>query len=212
MVGTSESAIWRTHPHHAILLEMPRQPRIDATGAIQHVIARGNADTPIVLDDDDRRALLAGLARSHERYGWLIHAYCFMNTHIHVVIETPEPNLSAGMRRWIGGYAFEFNRRHERYGHLFAGPFWAKLIDTEAYAVRVGAYIVLNPVRAGLVNDPADWRWSSYRASAGLVRKQTFLETRLLPGMLDPDETRARDLYRELIREVATEHPAQAEA
>jgi hypothetical protein len=62
------------------------------------------------------------------------------------------------------------------------------------------------------VSDPADWRWSSYRASAGLVRKQTFLETRLLPGMLDPDETRARDLYRELVREVATENRAQAEA
>jgi putative transposase len=185
---------------------MPRKPRIDAAGAIQHVIARGNAGVSIVADDDDRQTLVVGLARASERYGWLVHAYCLMDTHIHVVVETPEPTLSTGMRHWIGGYAFEFNRRHGRYGHLFAGPFTAKLIDTDAYAIQVCAYIVLNPVRARLVDHPADWRWSSYRASAGLIKPPPFLETRLVHGMLHPDGARAREIYRELVREAA-QHP-----
>jgi putative transposase len=190
-----------------------RKSRVDAAGAVQHVIARGNAGVRIVADDDDRQTLIAGLARANERYGWLVHAYCLMDTHIHVVVETPEPTLSVGMRRWIGGYAYEFNRRHGRYGHLFAGPYAAKLIETEAYAIQVSAYIVLNPVRAGLVNDPADWPWSSYRASAGLIRAPAFLETRLIPGMFHSDPTRARELYRELVREaLATQHRAQPEA
>src|SRR5688500_5981907 len=109
---------------------MPRRPRVDAAGAIQHVIARGIASVRIAADDDDRSTFLNGLSRAADRYGWLVHAYCLMDTHVHLVVETPKPNLSAGMRHWIGGYAYEFNRRHGRYGHLFAGPFTAKLIDT----------------------------------------------------------------------------------
>jgi putative transposase len=192
---------------------MPRSPRVDAAGAIQHVIARGIASVRIVADDDDRSTFVNGLSRAADRYGWLVHAYCLMDTHVHLVVETPEPTLSIGMRRWIGGYAYEFNRRHGRYGHLFAGPFHASLIDTEAYAIQASAYIVLNPIRAGVVNDPADWPWSSYRASAGLIRAPAFLETRLIPGMFHSDPIRARELYRELVREaLATQHRAQAEA
>jgi putative transposase len=182
---------------------MPRKPRVDAPGAINHVVARGNAGIRIVADDDDRRALVAGLARASERYGWLVHAYCLMDTHIHALIETPDPTLGSGMQRLIGGYAYEFNRRHGRYGHLFAGRYSASRIDTDAHAIMAGAYLVLDPVRAGLVSDAADWPWSSYRASAGLVRAPAFLETRLLPAMLHTDLRRARELYRELIRETA---------
>jgi putative transposase len=206
--------IWRSSSPRAILPgAVTRKSRVDAAGAVQHVIARGNASVRIVADDDDRHTLVAGLARANERYGWLVHAYCLMDTHIHVVVETPEPTLSIGMRRWIGSYAYEFNRRHARYGHLFAGPFFASLIETDAYVMQVCAYIVLNPVRAGLVDDPADWRWSSYRASAGLVRTPTFLETRLIPGMFHSDPMRARELYREMVRELSTtQDRAQAEA
>ncbi|CAN5234535.1 hypothetical protein BH09ACT13_BH09ACT13_00350 [soil metagenome] len=138
-----------------------------------------------------------------ERSAWRVHAYCVMDTHLHAVIETPEPTLGAGMRRLLGGYAFEFNRRHGRFGHLFAGPFSASLVDNEAYAIEVCAYVVLNPVRAGLVSSPDDWKWSSCRASAGLVATPGFLETRLVPRMLHVNRKRAQELYRQLVRERA---------
>ena len=88
--------------------EVPRKPRFEAPGAIQHVIARGNAGVQIVLDDDDRRTIIATLGSTAEREGWRIHAYCLMNNHIHLVVETPEPTLGSGMRRLLGGYAAGF--------------------------------------------------------------------------------------------------------
>ena len=182
---------------------MPRKPRVEAPGAIQHVIARGNGGERIVADDADRIAFLAGLARASERYGWRVHAYCLMDTHFHVVVETPEPTLGSGMQRLLGAYASRFNQRHDRYGHLFAGRYSASLVDSEAYAIEVCAYVVLNPVRAGIVDAPEDWPWSSYRATAGLVRPPPFLETGLVPAMLHPDKKRSQELYRELVREVA---------
>jgi len=182
---------------------VPRKPRVEALGGIQHVIARGNAGGRIVADDVDRRALVAALGSVSERSSWLVHAYCLMDTHLHAVIETSEPNLGQGMQRLLGGYAYGFNRRHGRYGRLFAGPFKASLVDSEAYAFQLAAYVVLNPVRAGLVSDPADWPWSSYRATAGLVKAPEFLETRLTLAMLHQDVQRARELYRELVREGA---------
>ena len=80
------------------------------------------------MDDEDRRWFLGKLARVSEREGWRVHAYCLMNTHIHVVVETPNANLGVGMQRLLGGHAFDFNRRHGRLGHLFAGPYWASII------------------------------------------------------------------------------------
>jgi putative transposase len=183
---------------------VPRQPRVDASGAIQHVTARGVAGSNVVADDDDRSMFVKRLAQSAERYGWGIHAYCLMDTHLHLVVETPEPSLGMGMQRLLGGYASWFNRRHGRYGHLFAGRFVAWVVDSEAYAIDVCAYVVLNPVRAGMVRAPEDWKWSSYRATAGLVRPPSFLETRLVPAMLHPDRKRAQEIYRELVHEIAS--------
>ncbi len=180
---------------------MPRKPRVDVAGALQHVIARGNAGGRIVMDDDDRRTLLVSLARTAERADWRVHAYCLMDTHLHAVVETPAPTLGSGMRRLLGGYAYEFNRRHGRFGHLFAGPFSASVIETEAYAIDVCVYVVLNPVRAGAARAPEDWAWSSYRATAGLVTAPPFLATTLVPGMLHPVPKRAQQLYGSLTEE-----------
>jgi putative transposase len=182
---------------------MPRKPRFEAPGAIQHVIARGNAGDRIVLDDDDRRALVNSLGRTAERSRWHVHAYCLMDNHFHAVVETAEPTLSSGMQRLLGGYAYMFNRRHARYGHLFAGRFFATLVETETYALEVSAYIVLNPVRANLVRAPEDWPWGSYRATAGLIATPPFLETSLIPGALHPNRNQAQELYRQLVRETA---------
>ncbi len=163
------------------------------------------------MDDDDRHAFVASLNRAAVRSGWRVHAYCLMNTHLHAVVETPEPTLGSGMRLLLGGYASGFNQRHLRYGHLFAGPFSASVIDTEAYAIEVCAYVVLNPVRAGLVSAPEDWRWSSYRATAGLAVAPPFLETRLVPAMLHVDSKRAQELYRRMVRERAM-RPSRGQA
>jgi len=155
------------------------------------------------VDDDDRRALVTGLERASERFGWRVHAFCLMDTHFHAVIETPEPTLGSGMRWLLGLYAYEFNRRHGRYGHLFAGPFSASVVETGEYAIEVCVYVVLNPVRAQLVHMPEDWKWSSYRATAGLVGAPPFLETRLVPAMLHVDRKQAQELYRKLVRQIA---------
>jgi putative transposase len=185
---------------------MARKPRVEAAGAIHHVIARGIADIAIVDDNSDRRDLVKSLGRAADRHGWLVHAYCLMDTHVHAVLETPEPTLGKGMQRLLGGYAFEFNRRHGRHGHLFAGRYSASIVDSDSYAITLCAYVALNPVRAGVVSAPEDWEWSSYRATAGLIRAPSFLATRLVPGMLHSDRGRAQELYRELVRDAA-QHP-----
>jgi REP element-mobilizing transposase RayT len=182
---------------------MPRKLRTDAAGAIHHVIARGNARTRIVEDDEDRRAFIGSLAAVSGRLEWRVHAYCLMDTHVHAVIETPIPTLGVGMKRLLGGHAFQFNRRHNRFGHLFAGRYAASEIDSDAYLLEVCAYVVLNPVRAGLVIEPGEWKWSSYRFAAGIARVPLFVETSVVPGMLANEPQRARQLYRQLVREIA---------
>jgi REP element-mobilizing transposase RayT len=183
---------------------MPRKPRQEAAGAIHHVTARGNAGCRIVDDNDDRREIVARLGSVSERFEWRVHAYCLMDTHIHAVIETLEPTLGLGMQRLLGGYAYEFNRRQGRFGHLFASRYSAAVVESDAYLLEVCVYVVLNPVRASIVAVPEDWVWSSYRSTAGLAESEPFLETCLVPGMLAHDPGRARELYRQLIREACT--------
>jgi putative transposase len=180
---------------------VPRKLRVEAAGAIHHVIVRGNAAGRIVLDDNDRRTLVAQLGLAADRSCWRIHAYCVMDTHLHAVVETPEPTLGSGMRRLLGGYAFGFNRRHGRFGHLFSGPFHSAIVETESHVLEVCAHVALNPVRAGLVRAAEDWAWSSHRATAGLIAVPPLLETRLVPAQLHPNPRRAQELYREYVRE-----------
>ena len=196
-------AIWRGALVSATLEAMPRSTRLEIPGAIQHVITRAIAEGRLVEDDVDRRDFLTRLERVCERFEWRLHAYCLMDTHVHLVLQTLEPTLGAGMKHLSGGYAFEFNRRHGRHGHLYAGRFRSILVEREAHAVELAAYVVLNPVRARIVDRAEDWPWSSYRASAGLVRCPPFLETTLVPSFLDPDLDRAREMYRELVTETA---------
>jgi putative transposase len=151
---------------------MARPLRIEYAGALYHVMSRGNEQRPIVKDDVDRRQRLAWLRRTVETYGWRLHAFVLMTNHEHLFVETPEPNLSAGMQFLNGSYTSYFNRRAERVGHLFQGRFKAHLVDGEGYCQTVSRYIHLNPVRASLVRHPGDYAWSSYggytRASRAL--------------------------------------------
>lgn len=147
---------------------MARPLRIEFPGAIYHVTSRGNARRKIFQDDSDRETFLSTLAWVVERFGWICHAYCLMDNHFHLMIETPEPNLSRGMRQLNGVYTQGFNRRHRKVGHLFQGRFKAILVERDSYLQELARYVVLNPVRAKMVKSPKDYAWSSYRPTLGL--------------------------------------------
>jgi REP-associated tyrosine transposase len=150
-------------------LGMARPLRIEFPGAIYHVMSRGNAKQDIYLDDHDRRRFLETLWEVCERSDWQVWAYCLMPNHYHLLLQTALPNLSRGMHDLNGSYSIAFNGRHQRVGHLFQGRFRALLVDRDGYFFELSRYIVLNPVRSGLCDRPEGWRWSSYRATAGLA-------------------------------------------
>jgi hypothetical protein len=122
-----------------------------------------------------------------------------MKNHYHLVIQTPQPNLSRGMQWMNGTYASWFNRRHKRSGHLFHGRFHAFLIEKEAYFAEVLRYVVLNPVRAKMVGRPEDYRWSSYRATAGLEPAPKWLDVNAALGWLAPEPKAAQEAYRQFV-------------
>lgn len=180
---------------------MARPLRIEFPGAVYHITARGNARQKIYLDDADREAFLDILAQVVERFHWICHAYCLMDNHYHLLVETPEPTLSRGMRQLNGVYTQRFNRRHGRCGHLFGGRFKAILVEREAYLLELCRYVVLNPVRAGLARAAKDWRWSSYRATAGLAEAPPFLTTDWILAQFSGRRSEAQRRYRRFVAE-----------
>jgi REP element-mobilizing transposase RayT len=156
-----------------MLSDMARPLRIEFAGALYHVISRGNGRADIVSEDHDRHKRLYWLQRTVETYGWQLHAFVLMNNHEHLFVETPRPNLSAGMQFLNGSYTSYFNRRYGRVGHLFQGRYKGHLIEEDGHFLEVSRYIHLNPVRAGLVTRPEEYRWSSY---AGYRHRRQQLE------------------------------------
>jgi REP element-mobilizing transposase RayT len=130
-------------------------------------IARGARREPIFVDDDDRRALLAVVARTMQRFDAEVLAFCLMGDHYHFVLHTRQANLSRLMRQLNGVYTQAFNRRHAKVGHLFQGRFKAVLVDRDAYPLDLCRYVDLNPVRAAIVGELDAWPWSSYLAHVG---------------------------------------------
>jgi putative transposase len=163
--------------------------RLDFAGATHHITARGNGRRNIFRNDRDRRRFLELLEETVRRYGWLITAWVLMSNHIHLVAETPDPTLSAGMQWLLGTYSQWFNKKHRRSGHLFGDRFHSFLIDKDAYLSEVVRYVVLNPVRAKMVERPELYPWSSYRATAGLEAAPAWLALdRVRPLFVDvPD-------------------------
>lgn len=156
---------------------MSRPVRIEFPDALYHITARGDRREDIFDDDVDRRLFLEILERVIGRFNWVCHAWCLMDNHYHLLIQTPDGNLSKGMRQLNGVYTQASNRRHRRVGHLFQGRFKSILVDGDAYLLELSRYVVLNPVRAGMVKSPEDWAWSSYRASVGLESAPAWLST-----------------------------------
>src|SRR5204863_1047377 len=156
---------------------MARPLRIEFPGAIYHVTSRGDRREPIVVDDDDREALLAVLAQAAKRFDAQVLAYCLMGNHYHLVLHTRQANLSLLMRHLNGVYTQRHNRRHGKAGHVFQGRFKAILVDRDAYLLALCRYVELNPVRARMVERPADWPWSSYLAHVGASETPDWLDT-----------------------------------
>jgi len=180
---------------------MARPLRIEFAGALYHVAARGNAQQNIFLNDDDRENFLALLRRANERYHWNCHAYCLMSNHYHLLIETRQPTLSKGMKYINGVYTQQFNRRHERVGHVFQGRFKSILVESEVYLLELSRYIVLNPVRAKMVRSAKDWRWSSYRSTAGLSEPHNCLITDWVLSNFGKQKKRSQEKYRKFVQE-----------
>ena len=143
---------------------MSRLPRYVFPDGIYHVGTRGVAQTAIFLDDVDRQFFLRLLADVVTRSDWLVHAFCLMTNHYHLVVETLREQLSDGLHRLNGVYAQSFNRRHARTGHLFGDRFWSRLIETDEELVATCRYVLANPVRARLCTEPSAWPWSASRA------------------------------------------------
>jgi len=180
---------------------MARPLRLEFEGALYHITSRGNASESIFLNDGDRVRFLEILADVVDRFGWICHAYCLMTNHYHLLIETPDANLSRGMHLLNGTYTQWFNHRHDRVGHLFQGRFKAILVEKESYLLELVRYVVLNPVRAKMVRGVRDWPWSSYRATAGQTEVPEFLTIGWVLSQFDPDRERAVRAYRRFIRQ-----------
>ena len=180
---------------------MARPLRIAPPGGVLHLTARGNRRQEIFFDDRDRRRFLSMLGVAVSRHGWRCHAYCLMPNHFHLMIETPTGDISAGMQTLNGGYAQWFNRRHRFDGHLFQSRFHSVLLESTWHLLEVSRYIVLNPVRARLCGDPAEWGWSSYRALMALVPSPEFLTVDWLLQQFGADPGSARIAFRRFVGE-----------
>ena len=186
---------------------MARPLRVEFSGAIYHLTSRGNARQKVFFTDTDRELFLDTLSQVVSRYGWICHAYCLMANHYHLLVETPKANLSLGMRQLNGMYTHSFNRRHNRVGHLFQGRFKAILVEKESYLLELCRYIVLNPVRVKGKGEIGAWKWSSYRATAGLASVPEFLSTDWILGQFGKKRAKAQKQYRAFVREGLESRP-----
>jgi putative transposase len=179
---------------------MARPLRIEFPGAYYHLTARGDRREAIYESDEDRAAFLDVLGAVVTDFGWQCLAYCLMTNHYHLFVQTAQGNLSTGMRQLNGVFTQWSNRRHRRSGHLFQGRYKGILVDSDTYFQEVCRYVVLNPVRAGMVADPADWPWSSYRATAGVEAPSSWLSVDAVLGAFGGKRGEARESYQRFVR------------
>ena len=179
---------------------MARPLRIELAGGLYHVTARGDRREAIFLNDGDRLAWLDIIAAVCCRFNWVCHAWCQMTNHYHLVVETAEGNLSQGMRQLNGVYTQTFNRTHHRVGHVFQGRYRAVMVERDAYLLELMRYVVLNPVRAGMASDAADWPWSSYGAMVGTAGCPEWLQTDWVLSQFSPVRSMAVKGYVDFVR------------
>jgi REP-associated tyrosine transposase len=180
---------------------VPRVPRLQIPGGIYHVGTRGVRRQEIYRSPGDYELFGCIFGRVVERFEWRCHTYCLMPNHYHLLIETPAPNLSAGMQRLNGHYAQWFNHLHGFSGHVFERRFFSRLVESTYDLLELARYVMLNPVRAELCEEPPGWAWSSYRALVGEGPRASFLTTEWLLSQFGRDLPRARGAFRTFLRE-----------
>jgi putative transposase len=178
---------------------MSRPLRLEFAGALYHITSRGDRREDIYEDDTDRASFLSILDKTSDICNWACHAYCLMDNHYHLLIETPNANLSRGMRQLNGVYTQTFNRAHNRVGHVFQGRYKSILIDKHSYLLKLARYIVLNPVRANMVPLAGDWPWSSYLSTAGQIKGPACLHTNWLLANFAQNKAEAIARYKQFI-------------
>jgi REP element-mobilizing transposase RayT len=178
-----------------------RPLRIEYPGAFYHVTTRGNEQKEIFKSQRDREQFLSYLESATERYGAVIHAYCLMSNHYHLMLETPQGNLSQIMKHINSSYTTYFNVKRKRAGHLLQGRFKAILVEADSYATELTRYIHLNPVRAKIVETPEAYPWMSYRCYTEGVAP-SWLTTGFILGYFGRKATTARENYRHFVHEL----------
>ncbi len=179
---------------------MARPLRIEYPGAVYHITSRGNEKKAVFKSDQDRINFLNIFQHVNKRYNWICHAYCLMDDHYHLLIETPDGNLSIGMRQLNGVYTQLFNKLHGRTGHLLQGRYKSILIQKDSHLLEVCRYVVLNPVRAKMVEAPNAWKWGSYRATAGREDRHPCLTTDWVLGQFGGKRGKAEQEYRQFVQ------------
>ncbi len=180
---------------------MARPLRIEYPGAFYHVTSRGNEQKEIFKSQKDRERFLSYLESAAERYGAVIHAYCLIGNHYHLLLETPEGNLSQIMRHINGAYTTYFNVKRKRAGHLFQGRYKAILVEADSYATELSRYIHLNPVKAGMVARPEEYRWASYRSFIGEEESPKWLNARFILESFGDEGANAGKKYRRFVED-----------
>ena len=176
-----------------------RDPRIQAADSVYHITTRGVRRAAIYEDGIDHRKFETLLERVVIKRGWELYAYCEMPNHNHLLLKTPEADISDGMC-WLNGvYARWFNQRHGYSGHVFEARFYSEIVRSNLHLLNLACYIPLNPVRAGLCLRPGDWPWSSYRATVGPTH-ESWLETTWLLAQFGRDEATAVAEYERYVQ------------
>ena len=181
---------------------MSRPLRIAFPGAFYHVTSRGNEQKDVFKSRKDREKFLEYLASATERYGAVIHAYCLMSNHYHLLLETPAGNLSQIMQHINSAYTTYFNVKRKRAGHLFQGRYKAILVEVDEYATELSRYIHLNPVRAGIVTRPEDYPWSSYRSYIGQGNAPEWLKREFILGYFGTRASDSMKKYRKFVEDL----------
>jgi len=191
---------------------MTRPLRIQYPGAHYHITSRGNERKNIFKDKKDRDKFLSYLESAYLRYNAVIHAFCLMNNHYHLFLETPKGNLSQIMRHINGAYTNYFNIRHKRRGHLFQGRYKSIIVEADSYAGELSRYIHLNPVRAGIVDIPEKFNWSSYRYYIGKKKKAEWLTVDFILCYFENGNEHARKKYGEFVKaRISSKHESPLE-
>jgi len=186
---------------------MARPLRIEYPGAFYHIFSRGDQKQPIFFADDDRCYFLHCLRKACEKFGAVVHVYCLMPNHFHMILETPFGNLSRMLHFLVTKYTVYFNKKHKRQGHLFQGRYRSVLVEVVSYAKELSRYVHLNPVRSRIVDRPERFEWSSYGYYLGSARPEKWLETASILRMFGEDAAASQRAYVEFVIQGIGEEP-----